>query len=203
MGAPHRVAGACDLALPGRHNLANALAALLAAIASGAADAYLAPGAAASALRSFPPLPHRLEPVGTVRGVRWVNDSKATNIAASASALRSLDDRVVLLLGGTDKGEDFRGLMPALRSRIRAVVAYGAAGERAAREITGATGGAFPVQWVDGPFEEVVAAGQKLARRGDALLLAPACSSFDMFDNYQQRGDTFRALARASGAETP
>ena len=202
VGAPYRVADAADVSLLGQHNLANVLAALLAAIASGAADAYLAPGSAAPALRSFPPLPHRLEPVGTVRGVRWVNDSKATNIAASASALRSLDGPIVLLLGGTDKGEDFRGLLPAVRSKIRAVVAYGAAGERAAREITEAARGAFPVQRVDGPFEEVIAAGQKLARRGDALLLAPACSSFDMFDNYQQRGDAFRALARASGEAT-
>ena len=196
---PCRVADAGDVSLLGRHNLANALAALLAAIASGAADAYLAPGAAESALSSFPPLPHRLEPVATVRGVRWLNDSKATNVAASASALRSLDGPVVLLLGGTDKGEDFRGLLPAMRGKVRAVVAYGAAGERAAREITEAAPGEFPVRRVDGPFEEVVAAARMLARRGDALLLAPACSSFDMFDNYQRRGDAFRALARAAG----
>lgn len=200
-GTPCRVADAGDVALLGRHNLANALAALLAAIASGAADALLAPGAAAPALSSLPPLPHRLEPVGAVGGVRWVNDSKATNIAASASALRSLDGPVVLLLGGTDKGEDFRGLLPSMRGRVRAVITYGAAGERAAREIADAAP-AFPVHRVDGPFEEVVAAGQELARRDDVLLLAPACSSFDMFDNYQRRGDAFRALARAS-AEAP
>lgn len=195
---PCRVAGVDDVSLLGRHNLANALAALLAAIASGGRDAYLSAGAAASALRSLAPLPHRLEPVGAVRGVRWVNDSKATNIAASASALGSLDGPVVLLLGGTDKGEDFRGLVPAMHGKVRAVVAYGDAGERAAREIAEAARGAFPVQGVDGLFEEVVAAGQMLARRGDTLLLAPACSSFDMFANYEQRGDAFRALARAT-----
>ena len=198
-GTPCRIADADDVSLLGRHNLANALAALLAAIASVGADACLAPGAVGSALRSFPPLPHRLEPVGTVRGVRWVNDSKATNIAASASALRSLDGPVVLLLGGTDKGEDFRGLVPAMRGKVRTVVAYGAAGRRAAREITEAAPEAFPVHRVDGPFEDVVAAGQELARHDDILLLAPACSSFDMFDDYQRRGDAFRALARAGG----
>ena len=200
---PHRVAHAGDMSLVGRHNIANGLAALLATVASGAADFYLAAGSAGSAFASFPPLPHRLEPVGTVRGVRWVNDSKATNIAAAQSALRSLDGPLVLLLGGTDKGEDFRGLLPAMRGRIRAVVAYGAAGERAEREITVAAPDAFAVRRVEGPFEEVVATGQALARRGDTLLLAPACSSFDMFDNYQRRGEAFRVLARAAGMASP
>ena len=193
-GGPRRIADTADLRLLGRHNLANALAALLAAAASGAA-----PGSAARALRSFDPLPHRLEPVGTVDQVLWVNDSKATNVAAAASALRSLEGPLVLLLGGTDKGEDFRGLVPAMSGRMRAVVAYGAAGRRAEAEVVSATGSAFPVRRVDGPFEEVVAAGRALARPGDTLLLAPACSSFDMFENYQVRGDALRALA-ARGA---
>ncbi len=207
---PFRLADALDVRLLGRHNVANALAALLAAVASGGdallvpggarsagGDALLAPGAARSALRSFAPLPHRLEPVGTVGGVRWVNDSKATNVAAAASALSSIEAPVVLLVGGTDKGEDFRGVFASMRGRVRAVVAYGAAGERAAREIGQAAQGAFPVRRVGGPFDEAVGAGQALAHPGDVLLLAPACSSFDMFENYQRRGDAFRALARA------
>ncbi len=195
---PRRVGRTGDVSLLGRHNIANGLAALLAAAASGAGGFCLAPGAAAPALASFPPLPHRLEPVGTVRGVRWVNDSKATNIAAAESALRSLDGPVVVLLGGTDKGEDFRGLLPAMRGKVRAAVVYGAAGDRVEREIAGGVPGAFAVRRIDGPFEEVVAAGQALARRGDILLLAPACSSFDMFDDYQRRGAAFRALAEAA-----
>ncbi len=190
------VARETDLALLGRHNVANALAALLAAMASGASDCYREPGAAASALRSFPPLPHRLEPVGITHGVRWVNDSKATNVAAAESALRSLEGPLVLLLGGTDKGEDFRGLLPAMRGKVRAVIAYGAAGERVARELGGATRRAFAVQRIDGAFEEVVSAGQRAARAGDTLLLAPACSSFDMFADYQRRGEAFRSMAR-------
>ncbi len=186
---PRQVARASDLRLLGRHNLANALAAIAAASASGAPR-----GREAAGLGDFQPLPHRLEPVGTVRGVRWVNDSKATNVAAAASALNSLEGPVVLLAGGTDKGEDFRGLLPALGGRARGVVAYGAAGARVEAEL----GGGAPVTRVGGPFEEVVGVAQALARPGDTVLLAPACSSFDMFDSYQHRGDAFRALAGAA-----
>ncbi len=193
---PRDVARASDLRLLGRHNVANALAAIAAAAASGAPR-----GREAAGLGTFAPLPHRLEPVGTVRGVRWVNDSKATNVAAAASALASLEGPVVLLAGGTDKGEDFRGLLPAMRGRVRAVVAYGAAGARVEAEVGGGTGrGGAPVTRVGGAFEEVVAVARGLARPGDTLLLAPACSSFDMFDHYQHRGDAFRALAEAARA---
>lgn len=195
---PRRVAEAADVRLLGRHNLANALAALLAAAASGAGPGGAGFGGgvldgARRALRSFPPLPHRLEPVGTVDGVQWVNDSKATNVAAAAGALASLDGPVVLLVGGTDKGEDFGDLADAMKGRTRAVVAYGAAGPRAAAEMAGR--GPL-VEYVDGTFEEVVAAGRRLARAGDTLLLAPACSSFDMFENYEARGAAFQALGR-------
>ena len=190
---PRRVARAADLQLLGRHNVANALAAILAASASGAPR-----GREAAGLAGFAPLPHRLEPVGTVDGVRWVNDSKATNVAAAASALASLDGPVVLLVGGTDKGEDFRGLLPAMRGRVRAVVTYGAAGRRAEAELRGGpTPRASPVTRIGGSFGEAVDAARARARAGDTLLLAPACSSFDMFENYQHRGDAFRALAKA------
>lgn len=193
-GTSRRVADAGDLGLLGRHNLANALAAILAASASGAPR-----GSEAAGLDAFGPLPHRLEPVGTVDGVRWVNDSKATNVAAAASAMRSLPGPLVLLAGGTDKGEDFRGLLPAMTGRVRAVVAYGAAGGRVEAEL-GAAEDAPPVTRVTGPFADAVAAGRSLARSGDTLLLAPACSSFDMFENYQRRGDAFRALAGEGGS---
>lgn len=197
-GHPRNVARATDLTLLGRHNLANALAALAAAASSAGSHPGWDAGSAPSALRSFPALPHRLEPVGIVGGVRWVNDSKATNMAAAESALRSLDGPLVLLLGGTDKEEDFRGLLPAMSGKMRAVVAYGAAGERAERELAGAVEAGALVKRVDGAFEAVVAAARSLARPGDTVLLAPACSSFDMFENYQHRGDAFRALAGAA-----
>ena len=191
---PRRVAAASDVRLRGRHNLANALAALLAATASGAT-----PASAPGALRSFAPLPHRLEPVGTFGGGCWVNDSKATNVAAAASALGSVDGPVVLLAGGTDKGEDFRGLVPPMGARVRVVVAYGEAGERIAAEVVAAAGRRIAVRCVDGPFGEVVGAARAAARPGDTVLLAPACSSFDMFADYQARGDAFRTLARSAG----
>ncbi len=195
--APVRVAERRDLALLGRHNAANALAALLAAIAAPeAARALVAEEGAAAALRSFPPLPHRLEPVGAVRGVRWVNDSKATNLGAALSAVESLEGPLVLLLGGSDKGEDFRGLLAARGRRVRAAVAYGEAGGRVVRELASAP---FPVLRVRGSFAEAVAAGQRAARPGDTLLLAPACSSFDMFANYMERGDAFRRMAQRGG----
>ena len=199
-GDPREVGKAGDLTLLGRHNLANALAALAAAAVSRGSRTSWDAGSAQAALRSFPPLPHRLEPVGTIGGVRWVNDSKATNVAAAESALRSLDGPLVLLLGGTDKEEDFRGLIPAMSGKVRAVVAYGAAGRRAARELTGTAEGGIAVRREDGPFEAAVAAARSLARPGDTLLLAPACSSFDMFENYQRRGEAFRVLARAADA---
>ena len=200
-GDPREVGRAGDLTLLGRHNLANALAAVAAACVSSSPQATVGAGSAAAALRTFPPLPHRLEPVGSVDGVRWINDSKATNVAAAESALRSLDGPLVLLLGGTDKGEDFGGLLPAMRGKVRGVVAHGAAGRRVARELTGRTEGGIAVRREDGPFEAAVAAARSLARPGDTLLLAPACSSFDMFENYQRRGEAFRALARAAAAD--
>ncbi len=192
---PVRVGEVAALPLLGRHNIANTLAALLAATStSEAVRTMVAEEGVAPALSSFPSLPHRLEAVGTVAGVRWVNDSKATNLGAARSAIESLDGPLVLLLGGTDKGEDFRELVAVAGKKMRAAVVFGAAGERVEREL--APVATFPVRRIVGDFAEIVAAGQKLARPGDTLLLAPACSSFDMFANYIERGDTFRRLAR-------
>ncbi|MFP3947786.1 MAG: UDP-N-acetylmuramoyl-L-alanine--D-glutamate ligase [Longimicrobiales bacterium] len=185
-----------ELPLMGRHNVANALAAGLAAGLGGGR-----PAAMEDAFRSFPPLEHRLEPVVEEGGVLWVNDSKATNVGATVSAVESLDRPVVLLLGGKDKGEDFRRLRRALGSggragdpRVRAVVAYGAAGERIAEALAEAV----PLTRVTGTFEEAVEAGRAKARRGDVLLLSPACSSYDMFESYEARGRRFRELAGAA-----
>ncbi|MCY3944288.1 MAG: UDP-N-acetylmuramoyl-L-alanine--D-glutamate ligase, partial [Gemmatimonadetes bacterium] len=107
------------------------------------------------------------ESLGSVSGVRWVNDSKATNVAAAASSLESLASPVVLLLGGADKGEDFRALAPAMRGRVRAVVAYGAAGERVAAEVEAATGGRIEVRRVVGTFAEAVSEGARVAVPGE------------------------------------
>jgi UDP-N-acetylmuramoylalanine--D-glutamate ligase len=182
-----------ELPLVGRHNRANALFAAVAAGLAGVRVADLRRG-----LASAPSVPHRLERVTERGGVEWIDDSKATNVAAAMSAVRSLDGALVILLGGKDKGEDFGPLASLLAERhegggLRAAIVYGAARNRILQALR--TRG-VPGHVVDGPFESVVAMAESLARPGDRVLLAPACSSFDMFLNYQARGDRFAALAR-------
>ena len=176
-----------ELSTMGRHNTANALAASLAARVAGAPAASIARG-----LREFRPLPHRLEPVGNAGGLRWVNDSKATNVAATVGALGSLEGPLVLLLGGRDKGEVLDLLRQALHPGVRAAVLFGEARGRFASKLEGSV----PLRVVDGSFEDAVAAARQLTEKGDILLLSPACSSFDMFENYVARGNRFSALAR-------
>jgi len=177
-----------DLPLLGRHNCANALAAALTSALAGAPEAVLPRG-----LEGFAPLPHRMETVGVSGGLRWVNDSKATNVAATVSALASLDGPLVLLLGGKDKGEDLGPLGEALHAGVRAVVLYGQARGRLEAALAGK---GTPLLRVDGSFEAAVEAALRLGEPGDLLLLSPACSSFDMFENYEDRGRLFAALAR-------
>jgi UDP-N-acetylmuramoylalanine--D-glutamate ligase len=186
-GREETLLDARDLPLLGRHNRLNALAAALTARLAGADARGLARG-----LASARALPHRLEPVADARGVLWVNDSKATNVAATRSALESLSRPVILLLGGKDKGEDFGPLHDAVRGRVHEVIAFGAAGPRIAAALEGAT----PVTLLDAPLAEVVGLAARRARPGDIVLLSPACSSFDMFENYEDRGRRFAALAR-------
>jgi UDP-N-acetylmuramoylalanine--D-glutamate ligase len=176
-----------ELRLLGDHNVANALAAALAVHETG-----VAPGPIAEGLRSFRALPHRLQPVREVGGVRWINDSKATNIAATAVAVQAMDRPFVLLLGGRHKGEPYTRLGPLLAARCRLVVAYGEAGPLVARDLDGIV----PLER-GGTFDDVVARAGRAARPGDAVLLSPACSSYDMFKNYEERGAAFRALVEA------
>jgi UDP-N-acetylmuramoylalanine--D-glutamate ligase len=182
-----------ELPLIGRHNVDNALAAALTARLAGADAVGIARG-----LRTVRPLPHRLEPVAERGGVLWVNDSKATNVAATKSALASLDRPVVILIGGKDKGEPFAPLAPALAERARAVLAYGAVGARVARELRSELPDRVPVEQMASDFDAVVARARELSRPGDIVLLSPACSSYDMFENYEQRGRRFADLARGS-----
>ncbi|MEX1257036.1 MAG: UDP-N-acetylmuramoyl-L-alanine--D-glutamate ligase [Gemmatimonadota bacterium] len=192
-----------ELQLLGRHNVMNALAASLAARLAGADPEGIRKG-----LRSFRPLPHRLEPVLDGGGVLWVNDSKATNVAASLSAIRSMERPLVLLLGGKDKGEDFRPLGRALSGKSRAVVMYGAAAARLGRELAEALGEkeasssrkAPVLLHVAGGLEEAVALAGSVTEAGDAVLLAPACSSFDEFEGYEARGRRFAELASLLGS---
>jgi UDP-N-acetylmuramoylalanine--D-glutamate ligase len=177
-----------ELMLLGDHNVANALAAVLAVHATGAELADLADG-----LRSFTALPHRLEPVGEVDGVLWINDSKATNIASTEVALAALSRPFVLLLGGRHKGEPYTRLGPLLRGRCRAVIAFGEAKLIVLRDLAG-----LGVTLVEaGSFEQVMARARELATPGDAVLLSPACSSYDMFHNYEERGKRFREMVQS------
>ena len=176
-----------DLELLGDHNVANALAAAL-AVPPDLTDR----DAIAAAIKAFRPLHHRLEPVREVAGVLWVNDSKATTVSAALSAVQSVGRPVVLLLGGKDKGGDFADLVPALRG-ARGVVAYGEAGDRIARELAGHV----TVMKEGKDFDQVLARARSLAKPGDAVLLSPACSSFDMFANAEERGERFTRWVQA------
>ncbi len=176
-----------ELPLLGEHNRANALAAALAALLAGAGVEAVRRG-----LRSFQALNHRLQPVAERGGVVWINDSKATNISSTRVAIEGMTRPTVLLLGGRHKGEPYTELLPALRGRVRVVLAFGEAAERIEADL----GALLPVERVAGPFEAVVARAAELAQPGEAVLLSPACSSFDMFRDYEERGDRFRELVR-------
>ncbi|HET7583397.1 MAG TPA: UDP-N-acetylmuramoyl-L-alanine--D-glutamate ligase [Gemmatimonadaceae bacterium] len=182
-----------ELPLLGDHNVANALAAALAVTvadpshASAEARARLAEG-----LRTFRGLPHRLERVGEWNGVLWLNDSKATNVSSTLVALQGMSRPTVLLLGGRHKGEPYTALAPVLARVGRVVVAYGEAAPIIVRDLASTV----PVERVDGPFDDVVRRARAHARAGDVILLSPACSSYDMFQNYEERGAAFRRLAQ-------
>jgi UDP-N-acetylmuramoylalanine--D-glutamate ligase len=168
--------------LMGDHNVANALAAALAARAAGADPESIGAG-----LASFTGLPHRLERVREVGGVLYINDSKATNVGSTLVAVRSLERPFVLILGGRPKGETFAPLAAELERRCRAVVAYGEAAAQIASEL----GNRCRVVTTR-LFSDAVELARKLALPGDAVLLSPACSSYDQFSDYEERGAAFR-----------
>jgi UDP-N-acetylmuramoylalanine--D-glutamate ligase len=178
--------------LLGAHNIANALAAAL-AVWHALPEEQNAVGRAklAGGLRSFTPIPHRLEPVGERDGVLWVNDSKATNIGAARVALEAMTRPTVLLLGGRHKGEPYTNLLAAMRPHVKLVLAYGESAPLVETDLKGHV----PVERLGSSFEQVIARARAAAERGDVVLLAPACSSFDMFRNYEERGTLFRQLA--------
>ena len=182
------------LPLLGAHNVANALAATL-AVWHAVPEEQTTIGRArlAGGLRSFRSIQHRLEPVGERDGVLWINDSKATNIGAARVALEAMSRPTVLLLGGRHKGEPYSTLLGALRPRTKVVLAYG----ESAALIESDLKEHVAVERLGSSFEQVIARARALAVPGDVVLLAPACSSYDMFNNYEERGATFRRLAMA------
>ena len=181
-----------ELHLLGDHNVANALCAALAVWAADPAHQTAeARARLAEGLRSFRAIPHRVEPVGEVGGVLWVNDSKATNIGAARVALEGMTRPVILLLGGRHKGEPYSAMLDAIRAHCKMVLAYG----EAAPQVVADLEGHVPVERLGSSFEDVIARARALAAPGDVVLLAPACSSYDMFTDYLHRGETFRRLA--------
>jgi UDP-N-acetylmuramoylalanine--D-glutamate ligase len=175
-------------ALRGSHNLSNALAALTAASLCGARPPDLASG-----LRSFRPLPHRMEPVGILGGIEFVNDSKATNVDSALRAVEAFDRPIVWILGGRDKGSDFRQLRTvAANDRVRGVVVMGEAADR----ITAALDDVACLRRA-ADLRAALHEALSLACTGDVVLLSPACASFDQYHSYEERGDDFRALVRA------
>jgi len=168
--------------LTGRHMLNNVLAAAAATHIAG-----VQPEAMVKALRGFHGLPHVMEPVGDVHGVRFVNDSKATNVEAARRSIESFDGGVVAIVGGRYKGGDFGDLGEALAARGRAVIAIGEAAPRVRKAL------AETVRVIDAPsMRDAVERGYEAARPDGVVLLAPACSSFDWFRDYAERGDVFK-----------
>ncbi|MBX9927274.1 MAG: UDP-N-acetylmuramoyl-L-alanine--D-glutamate ligase [Gemmatimonadaceae bacterium] len=192
-GAPVLARG--EVPLLGDHNVANVLAALAAVmLADPAHRTTEARGRLAEGVRRFGGIPHRLEVVGERAGVRYINDSKATNVASARVAIAGMTQPTVVLLGGRHKGEPYTALLDGLRAHARAVVAFGEAEGAIVRDLA-PLAGAVPVEGAGSSFETVMARARALAHTGDAVLLAPACSSFDMFANYEARGAAFRRLA--------
>ena len=175
-----------DLRIAGRHNAANALAALAVGEAAG-----IPREAMLGALREFAGLPHRSQWVRERRGVRWLDDSKGTNVGATLAAVQGLPGTLVLLAGGDGKNQDFAPLADALRGRVRLAVLIG----RDARRLGAALAGACDVAFAQS-MEEAVAAAAAAAQPGDTVLLSPACASLDMFRDYAHRGVVYADAVR-------
>ncbi len=175
-----------ELALSGRHNQANALAALALAEAGGVA---LEPSL--EVLRTFTGLPHRMQEVAKIDEVLWINDSKGTNVGATEAAISGLEGPIVLLAGGVGKGADFSCLRPAVAAKVKMAVLFGRDRHRLAQALEPVT---RIVQVKD--LETAMKVARKNARPGDTVLLSPACASLDQFENYRSRGNRFESLVR-------
>ncbi|MGH7865872.1 MAG: UDP-N-acetylmuramoyl-L-alanine--D-glutamate ligase [Candidatus Binataceae bacterium] len=173
--------------LAGRHNLVNAMAASAAALAMGATA-----GAIERALSDFRALPHRIEFVSERNGVKFIDDSKGTNVGAVVEALAAFDSPVILIAGGVDKGGDYSPLFKPLRDKARLAIFIGAARSKMSDALSGAT----EIE-LAATLKEAVARAAKAARPGDVVLLSPACASFDQFTDYAERGKLFQELVRA------
>ena len=171
----------------GLHNCYNAMAAALATMAAG-----VEPEQVARSIYDFAPVEHRLEPAGERDGVEWINDSKATNVDSVWYALESMTRPVVWIAGGTDKGNDYTPLKEFARKKVKALVCMGLDNEKLIREFSDIV----PEVVSCSSLDEAMRAAERLASDGDTVLLSPACASFDLFKNYEQRGELFKEWVR-------
>jgi UDP-N-acetylmuramoylalanine--D-glutamate ligase len=176
-----------DIQLKGDHNLENVLAAVAMAMVAGCT-----PQQVRKAVQEFRAVEHRLELVSAINGVTFYNDSKATNVDATVKALESFPANIHIILGGKDKDSDYTVLQPLLRERVKRVYLIGAAADKIAAQVQNA---ATIVR--SGTLERAVRQAFDAATAGDVVLLAPACASFDQFENYEHRGRVFKDLVRS------
>jgi UDP-N-acetylmuramoylalanine--D-glutamate ligase len=176
-----------ELALQGKHNGYNSMAGGIAAKLFGITNDIVR-----ECLSDFDKIEHRLEPVLKVYGVEYINDSKATNVNATWYALDSMSKSVVWICGGVDKGNDYEELLPLVGSKVKAIVCLGADNSKLIEMF----GGSVEVIQDTASMEDAVKAAYKLASKGDAVLLSPACASFDLFANYEDRGRQFKKQIR-------
>jgi UDP-N-acetylmuramoylalanine--D-glutamate ligase len=186
-GSVQEVCRRQDVRIIGNHNIENVMAAATYALLSGCSLE-----AVRQVLREFPGLEHALEIVRERRGVRFVNDSKGTNVDATLKALDSLDQPIWLIAGGRDKGGDFSRLAPAIRQRVKRLIVIGEAAPLIAQAVPG-----YGAVDLASTLREAVEGAAAAAEAGDVVLLSPACASFDMFRDYQDRGRQFKALVNA------
>jgi UDP-N-acetylmuramoylalanine--D-glutamate ligase len=172
-----------QLKIKGRHNAQNALAASLAAIAVG-----VAPDKIREAVINFPGLPHRMELIDEIDGVKYYNDSKSTNVDATVKSLSGFNKNVALIAGGSDKGLGFSGLSEAVSKSAKGVALIGETAETISKEL-----GGFEPKVIAKDMKEAVRLAAGWVKSGDAVLLSPGCASFDMYKNFEDRGDVFRA----------
>jgi UDP-N-acetylmuramoylalanine--D-glutamate ligase len=185
-GKEDRVMKVGEIPLAGAHNLENVLAAVIIARLAGVDATTIA-----KAVKSFPGVEHRLEFVTEIGGVRYYNDSKATNVDATLKALDAFPGRILIVLGGKDKGSDYTVLQRPLREKAILALLIGAAADKIEKQIAGSVA----IERA-GTIERAVEAASLAARPGDVVVLAPACASFDQFENYEQRGRVFKQLVR-------
>jgi UDP-N-acetylmuramoylalanine--D-glutamate ligase len=176
-----------DFAIKGKHNKYNSMAASLTGFALGIRKEKIR-----EAMQTFESLEHRMEPVVTIKGVEFINDSKATNVNSTWYALESMDKPVILILGGVDKGNDYNALLDVVKSKVKAIVCLGTDNEK----INAAFGKDVTLMVNTENMVDAVNSAFHFAEKGDVVLLSPACASFDLFKNYEDRGTQFKQAAK-------